>query len=112
MSNEARQAVAALLGHSTPRPSSPGCIEEKRYQQERKQRSITQQGQRARNFATIMTTSNRPCAYLHNRMPVVLAPEPSPMWLGRNLPTPASSRPCLRLPVGTYDLLSGEPSRR
>jgi putative SOS response-associated peptidase YedK len=91
MSNEARQAVAALLGHPTPPPSLPGCIEVKRYQQDRKRRSSTQQGQRARNFATIMTPPNKLCADLHNRMPVVLAPEAWPVWLERNLPTPASS---------------------
>ena len=37
---------------------------------------------RIRSFAIITTTPNELCAELHNRMPVVLAPEAWPVWLG------------------------------
>jgi putative SOS response-associated peptidase YedK len=38
-------------------------------------------GERIRSFAVITTTPNELCAELHNRMPVVLAPEAWPVWL-------------------------------
>jgi len=34
-----------------------------------------------RSFAIITTEPNELCARLHNRMPVVLAPETWPLWL-------------------------------
>src|SRR5215472_13566494 len=39
-------------------------------------------GERVRSFAIVTTTPNELCAELHNRMPVVLAPEAWPVWLG------------------------------
>ena len=39
-------------------------------------------GEWVRSFAIITTTPNELCAELHNRMPVVLAPERWPAWLG------------------------------
>ena len=39
-------------------------------------------GERARSFAIVTTEPNELCAQLHNRMPVVLAPEAWPQWLG------------------------------
>jgi len=39
-------------------------------------------GERVRSFAIITTEPNELCAQLHNRMPVVLAPEAWPQWLG------------------------------
>ena len=39
-------------------------------------------GERVRSFAIITTEPNELCAELHNRMPVVLAPEAWPAWLG------------------------------
>ena len=39
-------------------------------------------GERVRSFAIVTTTPNKLCAELHNRMPVVLAPEAWPAWLG------------------------------
>jgi putative SOS response-associated peptidase YedK len=39
-------------------------------------------GERVRSFAIITTEPNELCAQLHNRMPVVLAPEAWPAWLG------------------------------
>jgi putative SOS response-associated peptidase YedK len=39
-------------------------------------------GERVRSFAIVTTEPNELCARLHNRMPVVLAPEAWPQWLG------------------------------
>jgi putative SOS response-associated peptidase YedK len=39
-------------------------------------------GEWMRSFAIVTTTPNKLCAELHNRMPVVLAPETWPGWLG------------------------------
>jgi putative SOS response-associated peptidase YedK len=39
-------------------------------------------GEWVRSFALIRTTPNELCAELHNRIPVVLAPEAWPAWLG------------------------------
>ena len=35
-----------------------------------------------RSFAIVTTEPNELCAELHNRMPVILAPEVWPAWLG------------------------------
>jgi putative SOS response-associated peptidase YedK len=42
-------------------------------------------GERIRSFAIVTTEPNELCARLHNRMPVVLAPEAWPAWLGEEL---------------------------
>jgi putative SOS response-associated peptidase YedK len=39
-------------------------------------------GEWVRSFAIVTTEPNELCAQLHNRMPVVLAPEAWPKWLG------------------------------
>jgi putative SOS response-associated peptidase YedK len=39
-------------------------------------------GERVRSFAIVTTVPNELCAALHNRMPLVLAPEAWPQWLG------------------------------
>ena len=39
-------------------------------------------GERVRSFAIVTTEPNELCAQIHNRMPVVLAPEAWPAWLG------------------------------
>jgi putative SOS response-associated peptidase YedK len=39
-------------------------------------------GEWVRSFAIVTTEPNELCAQLHNRMPVVLAPETWPAWLG------------------------------
>jgi putative SOS response-associated peptidase YedK len=39
-------------------------------------------GERVRSFAIVTTEPNELCAALHNRRPVVLAPEVWPVWLG------------------------------
>jgi putative SOS response-associated peptidase YedK len=46
-------------------------------------------GERVRSFAIVTTTPNELCAELHNRMPVALAPEAWPAWLGEE---PAGER--------------------
>jgi putative SOS response-associated peptidase YedK len=46
-------------------------------------------GERIRSFAIVTTEPNELCAELHNRMPVVLAPEAWPAWLGEE---PAEQR--------------------
>ena len=46
-------------------------------------------GERVRSFAIVTTEPNELCAQLHNRMPVVLAPETWPQWLGEE---PAARR--------------------
>ena len=39
-------------------------------------------GEWVRSFAIVTTEPNELCAQLHNRMPVVLAPDAWPTWLG------------------------------
>jgi putative SOS response-associated peptidase YedK len=39
-------------------------------------------GERVRSFAIVTTQPNKLCAELHNRMPVILAREAWPAWLG------------------------------
>jgi putative SOS response-associated peptidase YedK len=39
-------------------------------------------GERIRSFAIVTTEPNELCAALHNRMPVVLAPDAWPVWIG------------------------------
>ena len=39
-------------------------------------------GERVRSFAIVTTEPNELCAELHNRMPVILAPDTWPAWLG------------------------------
>jgi putative SOS response-associated peptidase YedK len=39
-------------------------------------------GEWVRSFAIVTTEPNTLCAELHNRMPVILAPEAWPAWLG------------------------------
>jgi putative SOS response-associated peptidase YedK len=46
-------------------------------------------GEWVRSFAIVTRPPNALCAELHNRMPVVLAPESWPLWLGEELASPA-----------------------
>ena len=39
-------------------------------------------GERVPSFAIVTTEPNELCAELHNRMPVIFAPEAWPAWLG------------------------------
>jgi putative SOS response-associated peptidase YedK len=63
-------------------------------------------GERIRSFAILTTTPNELCAELHNRMPVVLAPEAWPVWLGEE---PADYGP---LPFRRNGRLAGQRTRR
>jgi SOS response associated peptidase (SRAP) len=47
-------------------------------------------GERVRSFAMVTTRPNALCAELHDRMPVVLAPEAWPVWLGEASADPAA----------------------
>jgi putative SOS response-associated peptidase YedK len=60
-------------------------------------------GEWVRSFAIITTRPNELCAELHNRMPVVLAPEAWPAWLGEEEP---ASVPQLKSLLAPYP--SGE----
>ena len=45
-------------------------------------------GEWVRSFAIVTTRPNELCAELHNRMPVVLAPQAWPAWLGEESADP------------------------
>ena len=61
-----------------------------------------------RSFAIVTTEPNELCAELHNRMPVVLAPETWPTWLGEE-PTQIFARP---LPFRRHDRMASQSARR
>jgi putative SOS response-associated peptidase YedK len=52
-------------------------------------------GEWVRSFAIVATEPNELCARLHNRMPVVLAPETWPAWLGEEAAEPAQLKSLL-----------------
>ena len=52
-------------------------------------------GEWVRSFAIVTTEPNELCAQLHNRMPVVLAPEAWPAWLGEEPADEAHLKPLL-----------------
>ena len=45
-------------------------------------------GERVRSVAIVTTAPNAPLAELHDRMPVILAPENLPAWLGEKQADP------------------------
>ena len=45
-------------------------------------------GERVRSFAIVTTSANRLLAPIHDRMPVILAPESWPAWLGESTTDP------------------------
>jgi putative SOS response-associated peptidase YedK len=49
-----------------------------------------------RSFTIVTTTPNELCAPIHNRMPVILAPETWPVWLGEEAAEPAELKALLR----------------
>ena len=69
--------------------------------------------ERVRSFAIVTTEPNELCAQLHNRMPVVLAPEAWPAWLGEE---PAEFRAdqgsAGPLSFRRHGLLAGQRARR
>jgi putative SOS response-associated peptidase YedK len=48
-----------------------------------------------RSFAIVTCPPNALCAELHNRMPLVLAPESWPLWLGEEAAEPAQLKALL-----------------
>jgi putative SOS response-associated peptidase YedK len=52
-------------------------------------------GERVRSFAIVTTRPNALCAELHDRMPVVLAPQTWPVWLGEAPAEPAQLKALL-----------------
>jgi putative SOS response-associated peptidase YedK len=74
-----------------------------------------------RSFAIITTTPNELCAELHNRMPVVLAPEVWPAWLGEKAadprqlkallaPYPAEEMTCWAVSTRVGSVKNNDPS--
>jgi putative SOS response-associated peptidase YedK len=51
-----------------------------------------------RSFAIVTTTPSELCAEIHNRMPVILAPEAWPAWLGEE----PADEPQLKALLGPY----------
>ena len=63
-------------------------------------------GEWVRSFAIITTTPNELCADLHDRMPVILARDNWPVWLGKYRLTWRSSKRCW-LPIRPKSWLAG-----
>jgi len=59
-------------------------------------------GERIRRFTIVTTAPNELCAELHNRMPVILAPEAWPAWLGAQ---PADGPQLKSLPAPTLPMI-------
>ena len=70
-------------------------------------------GERVRSFAIVTTPPNRLLAELHDRMPVILAPEHWPAWLGERAADPEELRALLG-PYPAEDMvdLAGRPAGR
>jgi putative SOS response-associated peptidase YedK len=78
-------------------------------------------GERVRSFAIITTTPNELCAALHNRMPVILAPNTWPEWLGEELaderrlksllaPYPSAGLTCWPVSARVGNVKNNDPS--
>jgi putative SOS response-associated peptidase YedK len=68
-------------------------------------------GERIRSFAIVTTEPNELCAELHNRMPVVLAPEAWPAWLGEE-PADEPHLKALLAPYPSDDMICWPVSAR
>jgi len=68
-------------------------------------------GERIRSFAIVTTEPNELCAQLHNRMPVVLAPEAWPAWLGEE-PADEPHLKALLAPYPSDDMICWPMSTR
>ena len=64
-----------------------------------------------RSFAIVTTEPNELCAQLHNRMPVVLAPEAWPQWLGEE-PADEAQLKALLAPYPSDDMICWPVSPR
>src|SRR6516164_5168288 len=69
------------------------------------------QGERVRSFAIITTVPNELWAELHNRMPVILAPETWPLWLGERSADPEQLKSLLK-PYPADDMVIWPIDRR
>jgi putative SOS response-associated peptidase YedK len=78
-------------------------------------------GEWVRSFAIVTTTPNELCAELHNRMPVVLAQENWPVWLGQEpadphqlkamlTPYPAEAMTCWAVSTRVGSVRNNDPS--
>ena len=68
-------------------------------------------GEWVRSFAIVTTTPNELCGALHNRMPVVLAPESWPAWIGEE-PAEGSRLKSLLVPYPSDAMISWAVSQR
>jgi putative SOS response-associated peptidase YedK len=68
-------------------------------------------GERVRSFAIVTTSPNRLLAELHDRMPVILAPEHWPTWLGE-APADPEQLKALLAPYPADDMLVWPVDRR
>jgi putative SOS response-associated peptidase YedK len=68
-------------------------------------------GERIRSFAIVTTAPNELCAELHNRMPVVLAPQAWPVWLGEQ-PADEAELKSLLAPYPSDDMICWPVSAR
>jgi putative SOS response-associated peptidase YedK len=68
-------------------------------------------GERVRSFTIITTTPNALLAELHDRMPVILAPEAWPIWLGES-PVGAEQLKALLKPYPAEDMAVWPVDRR
>jgi putative SOS response-associated peptidase YedK len=69
------------------------------------------EGERIRSFTIAASDSERMCAKLHNRMPVVLKPEAWPMWLGEE-PADVPHLKALLAPYPSEDMICWPVSPR
>jgi putative SOS response-associated peptidase YedK len=67
--------------------------------------------ERVRSFAIVTTEPNELCAALHNRMPVVLAPEAWPQWLGEE-PADEAQLKSLLVPYPSGGMIARPVSKR
>ena len=68
-------------------------------------------GERVRSFAIVTTAPNALLAELHDRMPVILAPETWPAWLGE-VPADAAQLKSLLAPYPAEDMAIWPVNRR
>jgi putative SOS response-associated peptidase YedK len=68
-------------------------------------------GERVRSFAIVTTEPNELCAQLHNRMPVVLALEAWPQWLGEE-PADEAQLKALLVPYPSGGMVAWPVSKR
>jgi putative SOS response-associated peptidase YedK len=68
-------------------------------------------GEWVRSFAIVTTEPNELCAQLHNRMPVVLAPDAWPIWLGE-VPADQAQLKSMLVPYPSEEMICWPISQR